>query len=241
MDTPWQFTHEQGKALRRRVKGISSQTEREKWIDIYRILFPDEEVPEPYYCYDAPGTSRFMEFFQREFPPRIKKRLEENLIQLDQNTVDNILEICLLSNSEVHGLWDSSCTVAGSSNTTVVTDAASMPEMSGAPPNGLAEHGLGTDRSSTSQYQTVSRREPTPSTEGLSESSTQILNPNLSQAGGQLGEQPHSFYGGEELLIEFDTAYQFNSPSPGYFDQVGQGGARPYDSLPSDPNFGSQN
>lgn len=47
------FNDEQEKALKKRVQGA---TEEEKWIDMYRILFPDaagNNIPEPCECHES--------------------------------------------------------------------------------------------------------------------------------------------------------------------------------------------
>ncbi|KAL2128500.1 hypothetical protein VTI74DRAFT_9100 [Chaetomium olivicolor] len=106
---PSGITEEQEKELRARAKGGSS--EETKWEEMYKIIFPGEKVPSPYYDTDSnslkSGTSRFgsleecKEFLRAEIPrlarpviaQYVDKLMEEVQEKVNKHTVDILHDI----------------------------------------------------------------------------------------------------------------------------------------------------
>ncbi|CAM1503539.1 Fc.00g011300.m01.CDS01 [Cosmosporella sp. VM-42] len=76
---------EQEARLKSRKKSSGSKTEVERWYEMYKILFPDEEnVPNPYYepesgkSYSEPKVlSEYRSFLMRELPRLIREQFQE--------------------------------------------------------------------------------------------------------------------------------------------------------------------
>ncbi|KAL1843956.1 hypothetical protein VTJ49DRAFT_6360 [Mycothermus thermophilus] len=86
MPPPSDITAHQEKALKSRKHTTRRQSDKEKWRDIYRLLFPDEEVPSPYPepAEDmAPASElhinlNFQHFLLSEMPNLFTKTAEEH-------------------------------------------------------------------------------------------------------------------------------------------------------------------
>ncbi|KAH6675858.1 putative resistance to glucose repression protein 1 [Halenospora varia] len=72
--------------LRSRKKSHPNQTDEERWKDIYRLLFPNIEVPSPYFDgvqEDVPSSpdtrelSNYEEYIRRELPRLVRSNIEE--------------------------------------------------------------------------------------------------------------------------------------------------------------------
>ncbi|KAL2258177.1 hypothetical protein VTK26DRAFT_8624 [Humicola hyalothermophila] len=84
------FTKDQEKRLRSRRRIQAEMTDEDKWREIYRILFPDDDettMPSPYYCDsdtedeprrpDASGQFEdYVTFIRREMPTLVRRELE---------------------------------------------------------------------------------------------------------------------------------------------------------------------
>ncbi|KAK1523793.1 uncharacterized protein CCOS01_08880 [Colletotrichum costaricense] len=79
------ITQDQEKKLRSRKKtSVKELTEAEKWIQVYRILFPDvreREIPSPYHnAEDAEkNLGGFEDYLRRELPPLVRRQLEKEV------------------------------------------------------------------------------------------------------------------------------------------------------------------
>ncbi|KAI3557421.1 hypothetical protein CABS03_12006 [Colletotrichum abscissum] len=79
------ITQDQEKKLRSRKKtSIKELTEAEKWIQVYRILFPDvreREIPSPYHnAEDAEkNLGGYEDYLRRELPPLVRRQLEKEV------------------------------------------------------------------------------------------------------------------------------------------------------------------
>ncbi|OJD31317.1 zinc finger c2h2-type protein [Diplodia corticola] len=81
---PSGFTKEQEKQLRSR-KGSKRRTEEQKWMDVYRILFPqDNNEPNPYVDGQQPSDfHRFKEYSRGVFPEVLSRKLASSECSLD--------------------------------------------------------------------------------------------------------------------------------------------------------------
>ncbi|KXH48476.1 hypothetical protein CSIM01_04855 [Colletotrichum simmondsii] len=79
------ITQDQEKKLRSRKKTSAKElTEAEKWIQVYRILFPDvreREIPSPYHnAEDAEmNLGGYEDYLRRELPPLVRRQLEKEV------------------------------------------------------------------------------------------------------------------------------------------------------------------
>ncbi|KAK1457718.1 hypothetical protein CMEL01_15701 [Colletotrichum melonis] len=79
------ITQDQEKKLRSRKKtSVKELTEAEKWIQVYRILFPDvreREIPSPYHnAEDAEkNLGGYEDYLRRELPPLVRRQLEKEV------------------------------------------------------------------------------------------------------------------------------------------------------------------
>ncbi|KAH7309159.1 hypothetical protein B0I35DRAFT_94893 [Stachybotrys elegans] len=98
------FNPKQHEQLRQRTKHPLNKTEEDKWIEIYKILFPGTKVPSPYYDYHITEPAEFANFFRAKFQPNLRDQLEQAL-QLDQTTVDRIIAASEKSMEKVWVQW----------------------------------------------------------------------------------------------------------------------------------------
>ncbi|KAF4633012.1 hypothetical protein G7Y89_g5111 [Cudoniella acicularis] len=84
--SPDGITPETERKLRSRKKPKPNLNDEDKWKEVYRILFPDEEVPSPYFDFAqdeaarSPGSQdlvNYEEFIRRELPPMVQANIEE--------------------------------------------------------------------------------------------------------------------------------------------------------------------
>ncbi|KXH52354.1 hypothetical protein CNYM01_02170 [Colletotrichum nymphaeae SA-01] len=79
------ITQDQEKKLRSRKKTSAKElTEAEKWIQVYRILFPDvreREIPSPYHNAEDAETNLggYEDYLRRELPPLVRRQLEKEV------------------------------------------------------------------------------------------------------------------------------------------------------------------
>lgn len=111
------FDEEQEKKLRRRSQ--SGQTENEKWIEVYKILFPKDDhskIPSPFYEYQlgippeslpsptSDTIARFEDLCQRELPGIMRSKLEliidEELQRISERIKSRVPEIVRSSQEE---------------------------------------------------------------------------------------------------------------------------------------------
>ncbi|KAK4121830.1 hypothetical protein N657DRAFT_682333 [Parathielavia appendiculata] len=96
---PDAITEEQEKLLRARAKSHCS--EEMKWKDMYRIIFPDEKVPSPYYETETGGShkagkSRFQsvdeakEFLRTEIPRLVRPEIEQYVTTLLEEVQEKV-------------------------------------------------------------------------------------------------------------------------------------------------------
>ncbi|TVY20619.1 Uncharacterized protein LARI1_G001289 [Lachnellula arida] len=74
------------KQLRSRKKSHPNQTDEERWKDIYKLLFPNEEIPSPYFeavktetpsSPDSRELADYEEYIRRELPRLVRSNIEE--------------------------------------------------------------------------------------------------------------------------------------------------------------------
>ncbi|KAF4632584.1 hypothetical protein G7Y89_g5539 [Cudoniella acicularis] len=70
--------------LRSRKKSHPNQTDEERWVEIYKLLFPDTEVPSPSVQEDVPPSSpdsrelsNYEDYIRRELPRLVRTNIEE--------------------------------------------------------------------------------------------------------------------------------------------------------------------
>ncbi|TVY48990.1 Resistance to glucose repression protein [Lachnellula occidentalis] len=72
--------------LRSRKKSHPNQTDEERWKDIYKLLFPNEEIPSPYFeavkteaptSPDSRELANYEEYIRRELPRLVRSNIEE--------------------------------------------------------------------------------------------------------------------------------------------------------------------
>ncbi|KAG9237203.1 hypothetical protein BJ875DRAFT_454343 [Amylocarpus encephaloides] len=85
---PAGVTPENELKLRSKKKSRPGMTEKERWEDIYRILFPDEAIPSPYFeepqdevpsSPDSQNLTIYTEYLRRELPRMVRAEIEESL------------------------------------------------------------------------------------------------------------------------------------------------------------------
>ncbi|KAH6714386.1 hypothetical protein BKA61DRAFT_481996, partial [Leptodontidium sp. MPI-SDFR-AT-0119] len=80
------ITNEAVEKLRSRKRVHKNQTEEDRWEEIYKLLFPDEVVPSPYFepvqddvdqSPDSRALAEYEEYCRRELPREFRAALEE--------------------------------------------------------------------------------------------------------------------------------------------------------------------
>ncbi|KAK4119403.1 hypothetical protein N657DRAFT_259737 [Parathielavia appendiculata] len=120
------FTKDQEKKLRSRKKSHADMTDEDKWFEIYKILFPDDDpsaIPSPYYNgFDSEGSSRevhgsgeledYATFIRREMPTLVRRELEtlfrDEFQDVEERIRPRIAEIVLNLQPRLLGLYKQS-------------------------------------------------------------------------------------------------------------------------------------
>ncbi|KAH7372162.1 hypothetical protein BKA64DRAFT_263933 [Cadophora sp. MPI-SDFR-AT-0126] len=86
--------------LRSRKKTHGGQTEEDRWRDMYRLLFPGEEVPSPYFeppqdesppSPDSRDLADYEVYVRRELPPLVRSSVMEVLVREMQPVEDSLI------------------------------------------------------------------------------------------------------------------------------------------------------
>ncbi|CZR55765.1 uncharacterized protein PAC_05653 [Phialocephala subalpina] len=85
--TPDGVTTEQERRLRSRKKSSPNQSDEGRWREIYQVLFPNEEVPSPYFepvhdevppgSPDARDLANYEDYMRRELPRLVRTNIED--------------------------------------------------------------------------------------------------------------------------------------------------------------------
>ncbi|KAI0126128.1 hypothetical protein BJ170DRAFT_460906 [Xylariales sp. AK1849] len=91
-DSDNRFDEKTEMALKSRTRGIEKKSMNERWVEVYRILFPtenDDAVPSPYYEYVEKSTmsvhghdqtlQEYNEFIRRELSPVLREELSSDI------------------------------------------------------------------------------------------------------------------------------------------------------------------
>ncbi|RYP39865.1 hypothetical protein DL767_001984 [Monosporascus sp. MG133] len=98
--------------LRRKKRSGANQTQVEKWKELYKILFPqDEQIPPPFYehsvavpkgSYESGGKG-FEDFVRSELPNRVKREVEQIEPQVAEPVKMRFVDIVRRALSELSG------------------------------------------------------------------------------------------------------------------------------------------
>ncbi|KAK4151984.1 hypothetical protein C8A00DRAFT_44896 [Chaetomidium leptoderma] len=166
------ITEEQEKTLRLRAK--SNCSDEDKWGDMYRVIYPDEKVPSPYYdpetdSFPKAENSRFQsldeckDFLRAEVPRLVRPAIEQYVNTLfeevqekvNQKTIEIIREVETKVLLTFHFHEDQAASAllssSSSSSSVIVQGAAAAAEPS-PPPSPGASGGGGPELSKVNQF-----------------------------------------------------------------------------------------
>ncbi|KAE9378798.1 hypothetical protein N431DRAFT_553166 [Stipitochalara longipes BDJ] len=104
--SPEGINPEQERRLRSKKKTSPNQSEVDRWKDIYKLLFPDEDIPSPYFeplqeeaamSPDSRDLASYEDYIRRELPRLVRSNIEEavrrEMQPLEASLVNNLVGI----------------------------------------------------------------------------------------------------------------------------------------------------
>ncbi|KAI9642097.1 hypothetical protein NHQ30_009968 [Ciborinia camelliae] len=128
------ITNEMVERLRSKKKTHRSQSEEDRWKEMYRIIFPTEAVPDPFFeeiqedfvqSLDFQQLADYEEYCRRELPRAVRVALEETINSLEEQLRSQLVEIIRDAQERVFAKYRSFSTL------TVANDASKSSPHSG--------------------------------------------------------------------------------------------------------------
>ncbi|CAM1506271.1 Fc.00g059120.m01.CDS01 [Cosmosporella sp. VM-42] len=94
-DTPnrqYGINDTQERDLKSKKRAGTHKTEEDKWRDVYKICFPDDEpIPDPYqeYPHETRLMTKYQDFLAREIPTHVRRRLQGLPTTLSESDLRN--------------------------------------------------------------------------------------------------------------------------------------------------------